>query len=177
MTTIPPIPIDHEQLASTIMASARESAQSVPGFVFAAKGRRRKITTSASVPDSFLEAVAVACVASPHLSEANEITPAELRACITFSRAYKSVANEYVVIARGLLDTVAEHRNSVAQRARRVYSMVKDLNHPEERELLVPHAEDMRRTLGRGRPKRVKVPAPGTPAPSTQPPPVPPKAA
>lgn len=163
MSTIPPTPINHEEIANAIMIQIRELAQSVPGFTFAAKGRRRKITAAASLPDSFLEAVAVACDASPHLASSSQVTPAELREAINYGRAFTSVANELSVMTRGFLDTVAEHRNEVGQRALRAYSIAKSINRPEDRELLIPHLANMQRALGRGRPtKRAVAPAPPT---------------
>lgn len=168
MTTIPPVPpASHEEIAAAMMIQIRELAQSVSGFTFSAKGRRRKITPAASVPDPFLEAVAVACDASPHLGVASQVTTAELRDTITFSRAFTSVANELMVVARGFLDTVAERRNQVGQRALRAYSMAKSINRPEDRELLIPHLANMQRTLGRGR-KRVAATPPAPPAPPAQ---------
>jgi tRNA-dihydrouridine synthase len=160
MSTESKAPFNHEENAAAAMTKAREIAQSVPGFAFAVKGRRRKITTSASAPDEFLETVAVACDSSPQIGLNDNLTAAELRDCILSSRVYTSLGMEMIMIGRGILDTVAENRNGVSKRARRVYKYAKDLDHPEERELLVPHVENMKRTLGRGRPKTKTAPPP-----------------
>ena len=86
MSTIPPTPINHEEIANAIMIQIRELSQSVTAFTFAAKGRRRKITPAASLPDAFLEAVAVACDASPHLGSSSQVASAELRDATRRSR-------------------------------------------------------------------------------------------
>ena len=173
MTTIPPTPINHEAIAEAIMLQAREIAQSINGFGYAATGRRRKISSTANLPDEFLEAVAVACDASPQLAAASELTGAELRSLITSSRAYTSAANELRLIGRGLDDTVAEHRSEVGQKALRAYAIAKSINRPDERELLIPHLENMKLTLNRGpRPSKKKTAPP--PAPVPAPPPAPP---
>lgn len=178
MSTIPPTPINHEEVANAIIQQLRSMAQSIPGFGYAAKGRRRKISSVATLPDAFFEDVAVACDASPQLAVASNLTAAELRNVIILSRAYKSVANEMNLIERGILDTVAEIRAEAGQCALRTYSMAKSINRPEDRELLIPHVANMQRSLGRGRPsKRVTEPAKPTepaPAPPTTPP-APPK--
>jgi hypothetical protein len=62
MTTIPDQPpINHEAAANALIAAVRELVQSgVPGFTLSAKGRRRKISTTATLSEAFLEAVAAA---------------------------------------------------------------------------------------------------------------------
>jgi hypothetical protein len=165
MTTIPPTPINYEEAANAMMIQLRELVQSIPGFGYAAKGRRRKISSAAHVPDPFLEAVAVACDASVQLSAASELSAPELRGLIAFARAFTSLADEMQLIARGLHDTVAERRAGVGQRALRAYAVAKSINRPEDRELLIPHLANMQRTLGRtGRPSKAAAkPAPAQP--------------
>ena len=170
--------VNYEEIANTSITQLHQMTQTIPGFAYSVKGRRRKITTSASAPDDFLEGVAVACDASPTLAASEQLTSAELRECMSKSRALTSLANEMMMIARGLLDTVAECRNDVSKRARRFYKHAKGYDHPTERELLVPHVANMMRTLGRGRPsKRVVPPAkPVAPEPAVPvPPDTPPK--
>ena len=152
--TITPEPtiVNHEAAASTLMATVRDLVQSgIPGFALAAKGRRRKINTTASLSDPFLEAAAAACGVHADLVSAGQVTAAELRDTIAFSRVYASVAEELRILARGVDDTVAELRNNVGQRALRVYHVASRINRPEERELLIPHLAAMQRTLNRGR--------------------------
>lgn len=153
MTTIPePVPINHEAAANALMATLRDLVQSgIPGFALAAKGRRRKINTTASLSDPFLEAAAAACGVHPDLSAAGQITATELRDTIAFSRVFASVAEELRILARGIDDTVAEQRNDVGQRALRVYHVAHRINRPQDRELLIPHLAAMKRTLNRGR--------------------------
>ena len=155
------------------MVRLRDLAQAVPGFGYAAKGRRRKISSAATVPDAFLEAIAVACEASVQLAAASELSASDLRSVITFARAFTSLANEMALVAKGLSDTIAEHRYTLGQRALRAYAIAKSINKPEERELLIPHLENLRRALGRvGRPRVAAKPEPPA-TPPTQPPPVP----
>lgn len=153
MTTIPePSPVDHEAAATELMAEIRALVQArIPGFALAAKGRRLKINTTASLTDAFLESTASACAANSTLSSAGDVTPAEIRDTVTFSRVYSSVGEEFRILGRGVDDTVAERRYDVGQRALRVYSAAERINRPDERELLVPHLAAMKRALNRGR--------------------------
>lgn len=175
MTTIPDQPaVDHEAAANTLMATIRELVQSgIPGFALAAKGRRRKINTTASLSDAFLEAVAAACAIHPDLSAAGQVTAGELRSTMAFARFYASVAEELRILARGIDDTVAESRSDAGQRGLRVYHVATRINAPQDRELLIPHLAAMKRTLNRGRTTPRKPATPPPPTPPTPPPPVP----
>ena len=153
MTTIPDQPpINHEAAANALIAAVRELVQSgVPGFTLAAKGRRRKISTTAALSEAFLEAVAAACAVHQELATSGNISAAEIRDTLVFSRVNASLAEELRILARGVDDTVAERRNNVGQRALFVYNAADRINRIEDRELLIPHLAAMKRTLNRGR--------------------------
>jgi hypothetical protein len=153
MTTIPnQPPINHEAAANALIAAVRELVQSgVPGFTLSAKGRRRKISTTATLSEAFLEAVAAACAVHPELATNGSVTAAEIRDTLIFSRVNASLAEELRILARGVDDTVAERRNNVGQRALLVYNAADRINRIEDRELLIPHLAAMKRTLNRGR--------------------------
>ena len=154
MTTIPPepSPSSHEAAANALIKDIRELIETrIPGFALAAKGRRLKINTTASLSDAFLESVAAACVAHAELSVAGQITADEIRDSISRSRVLATVAEELSILSRGVADTAAEARNEVGKRARRIYHYANTLNKEEDRELLIPHLAAMKRTLNRGR--------------------------
>ena len=154
MSTIPLEPplSPHEIAANTLVSTVRNLVlAALPSFALAAKGRRLKINTTASLSDAFFETVAAACAAHSDLASAGQITATEVRDVIVISRVFGSVAEEFRIIARGIDDTVAELRNSVGQRGRRVYQTARGINRFEERELLIPHLSAMQRTLNRGR--------------------------
>ena len=151
MSTIPDQPSPHEETAQAMLVQLRQLAHSIPGFTFVPARRRRQLSAAASVSDDFLQAVSVACDAQPRLASTGEITGAELRDMVSFARQFTSVADELVLLADGLRGTVAARRSEVAQRALRVYSNAKRIQRPEEKERLVPHLADMKRTLAKGR--------------------------
>jgi hypothetical protein len=153
MTTIPDQPpVNHEAAVNNLRATIRDLVQSgVPGFALAATGRRRKITSTASLSDAFFEAVAAACGVHPELAAAGNVSASELRDVVTRSRVRASLAEELRILARGVDDTDAEDRNEVGQRALRVYHVAGRINRPDDREMLIPHVAAMKRTLNRGR--------------------------
>jgi hypothetical protein len=154
MTTIPPepSPTSHEAAANALIKEIRELIETrIPGFALAAKGRRLKINTTASLSDGFLEAAAAACAAHHELSVVGQITADEIRDSISRSRVLATVAEELSILSRGVADTAAEARNEVGKKARRIYHYASTLNEEEDRELLFPHRAAMKRTLNRGR--------------------------
>lgn len=174
MTTIPEIPIaDFEQFSAALLIQMRQIAQSINGFGFITTARRHAIANSASVPDAFLKSTAIVCDAQPELGISAGITSEELRKVIDFTRAFNSVADELELLARGLRDTVAEQRFSVADRALHVYALAKTFNRPGARVMLMPHLKTLKRDLGRSRTKVIEPPpeTPATPAPPPLPPP------
>lgn len=171
MSTGPEAIPSHQETAQAMMIQLRQIATTVAGFAHLSSTRRRKITSSASLPDAFLQAVAVACDATPHLASSSQISGAEIRDGLGFSQAYTSVADELELLARGLRGTVANRRFDLGQRALRAYGMAKSINRPEDRELLIPHLADMKRTLGRGRRHAAAVP-PAEEVPIAKPEPV-----
>jgi hypothetical protein len=155
-TPAPASASEHEARALQMMVTIRDVARTIGGFTFAGKGRRVKIANFATLSDEFFELMAVACDSNPDVATAGLITSAELRAVITTSRAYASVALEMRTQAKGLEDTVAEFRADVGRRALNAYEIAKRFNRHEPRQTLVPHLSAIRRALGRGRPRKAR---------------------
>jgi hypothetical protein len=153
MTTIPETPspvLTHEEAAQSILLQFRRLTESIPGFSYLSIKGRRRITAAASLPDAFLQAVSVACDANPRLATTSEITGAELRDTIDYSRHYLSVADELDILAAGLRGTVAVRRSEPGRRALRAYEIAKRMNLTTDSQSLIPHLADMQRTLKRG---------------------------
>lgn len=176
MTAIPlESPNAHEVAVKAYIEQLRAMQESIAGYGFVSSKHRRSINAAATVPDRFLEAVAVACDAVAHLASGSLVTGAELRDTVAFARAYTSLADELERLARGMRDTVAVRRSDAGSRALRAYSVAKSYNRPSDLEPLIPHLREMQRALGRGRPSsRTASPVPPvpTPVPTTPDPPV-----
>lgn len=166
-------PVAHAEAASEIVNQLRQAMQKIAGFGFITNGQRRRLSPSAAVPDNFLMTVALALESVPDIATVTKLQPAELRDVVNFTIAFRTVATELQVVARGLLDTIEERRADVGRRALRAYSMAKAFNRPMDEGLPVPHVVEMKRTLGRGRPRRVndgeEQPPPAPPAPAIAP--------
>jgi hypothetical protein len=160
MSTIPDIPVNHEQQANAHIATVRQLAQSIQGFSYAARGRRVKIGVTASVPDAFLLSTAAACDAAPEFSSAVQLTGSQLRQAIDYQRAYVQLADELELIAKGLRDTLAEHRFQIGTLALRAYSVAKSFARPTDSATFIPHLKNMKRDLRKSSPKTTSTPDP-----------------
>jgi hypothetical protein len=156
-------PVPHNEAANTILGQLRTIVQSIQGFNFVTTGQRRRLSSAASVPDTFLLTVGLALDASSDLATAAKVQGAELRDAVNFSNAFRAVATELEVVARGLRETIDARRADAGGRALRAYSLARSFNRPSDRDLLIPHLREMQRTLGRGR-RRVLTPPAEAPA-------------
>jgi len=167
----------HTETARDLLQRVR-ATQEITGTKTLLKGKQmRKLINPASLPDDFLEAVAVALDAYPNLALASGVSAAEIRDLIAFSRANRPVVDEYRIAATSLLQEILTRRAHTGQQALKVYDMVQAMNRPNDQAMLVPHITAMRRALGnRGRKKAqtpTEPPVPVTPAPVTPVPPAP----
>jgi len=113
----------------------------------------RKLIHAASLPDDFLEAVAVAIEAYEHLALVSEVSAAEIRELIAYSRANRPVVDELRLAGTSLLHDIMTRRAHVGQQALKVYNVAQGLNRPNDKAMLVPHITAMRRALGKAKRK------------------------
>ena len=112
----------------------------------------RRLVSAASVPDEFLEQIAGTIDNSPVVGVANEITAAEPRDVIEFSRVYFTLADGLEQLSRDVRAVVLKVRHDVGQRALGVYGTVKSINR-SNRKQLVSNTTALSRALGRTRRK------------------------
>ena len=165
MTDVIAVPVSRDQaVRDVIVALEAMLRELLPGFTFLPTAQRRRITNAGSVPDDFLEAVAVAVESTPNVAGPIPITPIELRDAILSSRAFLSLADQLELMARGVRETVAERRAEIGKRALATYGVARSANRHLDLSVAVPHFANMRRALGRtGRKKRPGEPAPTPP--------------
>jgi hypothetical protein len=118
--------------------------------------------TSASVPDDFLEAAAVAVESSIVLKTATGLEPDNVREAVAFATAYGPVAEEAEALARSIRHTISVRRSQAGTDALQAYNIAKGLARKPEGAVLSSHIQEMKRTLGRGGHKRVTAPTPAS---------------
>lgn len=160
----------HDTAAASLLTQMRDMVQNIRGYGFTSLKHRRRMSASTMVSTSFLLSAAVALDASEPLRRAAEATGDQIRDVVNFCNAYGPMADEVILRATGLQQTVQAQRDEAVRAALRAYRIARSFNSPSDRDVLVPTIADMKRTLGRGRKKVVKAPAPVTePAPAAEP--------
>lgn len=149
MTTVPTeTTLSHTDRARAVIEHLRGIRELVDGFTFDFEPDARTLNAAKAVPDAFLEEVAVAIEASEHLAQSSQVTPAELRDTASFSIAFKPVLAELFIVDRAVRQAVAKKRAGVCKRALQTYSMAKAYGRRTDRQVLMPHLDAMKTTLG-----------------------------
>jgi len=170
----------HSDTAQARVEEIRAFRQQIPNFVIPAfKGERRKLAPAASVPPEFVERVAVAVRNSQALVRGGAPDPEQARDLMSYAEAYGPVADELEALAEFVRHSVTTAKNKAGSDALTTYALARRLAKRPEHAELVPHVDDMRRTLGppRGpKPKNRRQPPPDTTPPPETPAPAAPAA-
>jgi hypothetical protein len=158
----------HSEGAQARVEEIRAMRQKFPNFVIpTSKGERQRLSKAASVPPDFVELNAVAVKNIPSLFRVGAIDPEQARDLMSFAEAYAPVADELEALAAFVRHSVTVARNKAGSDALTTYALARRLAKRPEHAELVPHVDDMRRTLGaKGRKPKVQpepVPAPVPP--------------
>ena len=161
------------EAAQALVQEIRALRQKVPNALIpAAPGERKKLSAAASVPADFVERMAVAAENNATLAGKGTIDPAEAREQMAYAEAFGPVADEFEALVRALRLSVTAARNKAGSDALRTYALAQRLARRPEHADLVPHVEDMRRTLKRKTTKAKAEPeqptTPTSPTPSKQ---------
>jgi hypothetical protein len=166
MTTVPETSLSHTERARAVLEHIRGIKELIAGFTFPGDPDPRTLNFAKSIPDAFLEIVAVAIEASEDLARSQRVQPDELRDVADFARAFLPVAGELGIMHRSVLHTIAVRRAGVGTLALQVYQLAKALARKTTRPILIPHLENMRQALGMSRKTGTAEPAPPAPAPA-----------
>ena len=152
MTTVPPAtPLSHTERARAVLEHIRGIQELIDGFSFDFEPDARTLNAAKSVPDAFLEEVAVAIEASEHLAQASQVTPAELRDIASFSIAFGPVVTEMDIVDRAVRLVFAKKRAGVCKRALQTYDLAKGFARRTDRQVLMPRLDAMQAALGKKR--------------------------
>ncbi|HEX6098212.1 MAG TPA: hypothetical protein VF432_17930 [Thermoanaerobaculia bacterium] len=151
MSELPVAPSEYGQRAFALMIKVRELMNEIKGFRYSARGRRVKIGAASSLPEEFLQLMAVACDANAPFASRVQLTGPEIRDRLEFRREFLGLARETHLVAKGLEDTIAEELAEIGHRALKAYKTAQDMESGAEKESLIPHLEGMRRAINRGR--------------------------
>jgi hypothetical protein len=161
------IPAPHVEAAKAMLEEVRALRAKIPRFTAEVPNEPQKISNVASVPDPFVESAGSAADASKQLEAAAGADPATLRDSFGFALAYDSVVVEAYAFARAVEHTVRVQRAKAGLSALDIYAIAQRLAKRKDGAEFVPHVEDMRRKLKRGKKRKAtSEPAPVPPATS-----------
>jgi hypothetical protein len=115
---------------------------------------RVRLNATAGLPDELIEGVAYALETDTRLASASEVPPDPLRKAVAFSRAFRPLLEELRLVTRELSYEIAFRRADAGKQVLKVYRLAQGLVRPEDRALLVPHLESMKRHFARSKARK-----------------------
>jgi hypothetical protein len=163
------IPGPHVEGAKSLIEEIRALRAKVPRLALELPNEPQKLASAASVPDAFVESAGAAIDRSKRLETVAETNAATLRDSFSFALAHDPVVMEAFAFARAVAHTIRVQRAKAGESALDIYAVAQRLAKRKDGAEFVPHVEDMRRKLKRGRKRKTtSEPAPVqpvTPAP------------
>jgi len=155
-------PSPHAEGATALIEKIRALRADVPRFVLDVPKEPQSLASRSSLTDQFLESASASSRKSPRLEAAAGTDATTLRDSFAFALAYEAALTEAKAFTRSLAHTIRVARASAGESALDIYAMAQRLAKRKDGVELVPHVEDMRRKLKRGRRKTTLEPVPDT---------------
>jgi len=159
MAQIAPFP--HAEAAKALAEKIRALQAEIPRFVLEAPDETKKISANAALSDPFLESASTSIQKSARLAVASGTDATTLRESFSFALSYEAVLTEANAFARSMAHTIRVARAAAGVSALDIYALANRMAKQNGAEL-VPHVQDMRRKLKRGRRKTTLEPVPDT---------------
>lgn len=139
--------------AAALIASLESPHTSTIGFVRSHSG----------VPANFIATAATAVVAAPVLQSVSKFDVDEARDVLQFLEAFRPVVDQIEALGVDVKFTMDSRKATVAADALQIYAIAKGVARDPSSAALLAHVNNMKRDLGRTRPKtREKAPAPSS---------------
>lgn len=152
----PEVPINYQGIADEHIAALQKTHDAVMaqlgGGVFIGPVSRRKLISTAIVPDKFFKVVSAALDDDPSLAVVSPGAPGRMRKIVPLSGAVRSMGDFYELLARSCRETDLLRRSEAGEDAFRVYNVAKSYNRARDPEQFIPRITAMKEALGaRGR--------------------------
>ena len=149
----------YEQLAAELAIAIDTAAASIPN-IESPHPSTLDFVRSHQLSNEFIACVIAAVEATPELQNVNKFNVAEARDTLQFIDAFGPLASRILVLARRLKFTMRSRRAKISADALQTYEIAKGVARDPSSAQLTTHIEQMRRALGRGRPRTRKAPTP-----------------
>ena len=148
------VPGPHMEGAKALLDEIRGMYAKIPRFVAEEPNDARKLASAAAVSDAFVESAGASIDRLKRLETAAATDALTLRDSYGFALAYDAVVVEAYAFARAMAHTIRVQRAKAGLSALDIYSIAQRLAKRKDGAEFVPHVEDMRRKLKRGRKRK-----------------------
>jgi hypothetical protein len=154
MTTIPIEPtINYEALARSFLDGLdglqQNATGQLGGLLTVGATVRKRMNSTAAVPDKFIIAVASMLEEQPLLGSLSPRTAGKMKDVLALTGALDLIASRLEAMARTYRETIAARRYEVGADALRMYSVAKGMNRTNDPAELVPNVPTVQQALGR----------------------------
>lgn len=161
-TPVPTPTVTHYQQVAAQMSAALSSAAALIASFESPHGSTLAFVRShRSVPVDFISTAVTTVEATPELQSVNKFDVTEARDVLQFLDAFRPVVDQLEALRVDLKFTMDSRKAAVAADALQIYAIAKGVARDPSSAALLAHVNNMKRDLGRTRPKtREKAPAP-----------------
>jgi len=143
----------YEQVAAELSIAVETAFAAIPNMEAPHPSTRDFVRSHQSVSNDFIASVIAAVEATPELQNVKKFSVAEARDTLQFIEAFAPIAARLTALANNLKFTMQSRKAKIAADALQTYDIAKGVARDAGSAGLVPHISNMRRTLGRGRPR------------------------
>ena len=161
-STSTPTVTHYEQLAAELSIAIDTAVAAIPNLE-SPHPSVLDFVRSHQLTNAFINSVIAAVEATVELQSVKKFDVTEARDTLQFIEAFGPLASRINVLARRLRFTMRSRRARISAGALQMYEIAKGVARDPSSAALTAHVEEMRRALGRGRPRVKKTPVPETP--------------
>ncbi|MGZ5445590.1 MAG: hypothetical protein ACXW5U_28070 [Thermoanaerobaculia bacterium] len=154
------LPSPHAEAAKALIDQIRALRAAIPRLTPESPKDAKALASTASLSEQFLESASASTQTSSMLEAASGTNAATLRDSFGFALAYGAALTEANALTRAIAHTLRVARATAGASALDIYAIAQRLAKRKDGAELVPHVQDMRRKLKRGRRKATSEPAP-----------------
>jgi len=148
------VPGPHVEAAKALLEDIRALHARIPRLAVELPNESQRLSSAASVSDAFVESAGAAVDRSKRLEAIAATDAATLRDSFSFALAFDPVVVEAFAFARAMAHTIRVQRATAGASALDIYSISGRLSKRKNGAEFVPHVEDMKRKLKRGRKRK-----------------------
>jgi hypothetical protein len=160
--------IDYGAIAQKLIDQVTAMKAEVPFLADRPRADLRRLTSAATVPDEFIENLAVVIAASAKLTSAIHDDVNGMRDQRRYAVAFAVLENQLRAFAESIRATMVALRHESGRRALAAYATVQAQQRQPGGQDLAGQVDNLSTILGRGRTRKAKAPA-TTPAPNPNP--------